>query len=171
VTPPVHAQVDAPTLVQNLEEPPLSTPAGGGGPVIAPPTVTTTVSSVNLQEPPLPPTTTVTEVGTPTVDQVTPTTPTQIGDPTSTVTTSDQGPGAVTPGGGVAGGHGMGVVRPPATADGGGLIVQTPDGDHAPQGELAHTGANVALLGGVAAALLAAGAGLAALGRKKSEDA
>jgi hypothetical protein len=39
------------------------------------------------------------------------------------------------------------------------------DGDHAPAGELAHTGGNTAILAIVAGSLLAAGAGLAVAGR------
>jgi hypothetical protein len=132
--------------------------------------VTTTVAGTTLEQPPLPTAVTGVEVGTPTSTTGTGGTPTQIGDPVSTQVGVDQGGGSGVTGGGVAGGHGMGVVRPPASTDGGGLIVQGPDGDHAPQGELAHTGANVALLGGVAAGLLAAGAGLAALARSKRED-
>jgi LPXTG-motif cell wall-anchored protein len=44
------------------------------------------------------------------------------------------------------------------------------DGDHAPAGELAHTGGNTAILAIVAGSLLAAGAGLAVAGRMGKDD-
>ncbi len=44
------------------------------------------------------------------------------------------------------------------------------DGDHAPAGELAHTGGNTAILAIVAGSLIAAGAGLAAAGRMGKDD-
>ena len=44
------------------------------------------------------------------------------------------------------------------------------DGDHAPAGELAHTGGNTAILAIVAGSLIAAGAGLAVAGRMGKDD-
>jgi hypothetical protein len=151
--------------VTPLDTPTLGTLGGGLGPVVDPGGESVTVQSTVT--PPTLPSGSVADAtgGTSRLQGETAGTSVPV---TATITTTS--PTANVGGTGSPSGHGMGVVHLP-TATGGGTLGQVPDGDHAPSGELAHTGANVAVLGGVAAALLAAGVGLAAAGRREEDSA
>ena len=149
-----------------LDTPTLATPGGGQGPVVGSGGTRTEAQQGPLTSPTLPPGSVADATGgTSPVQGPTAGTGAPV---TANITTTS--PTANVDATGSPGGHGIGVAHLPSVS-GPESLGQVPDGHHAPSGELAHTGANVAVLGGLAAALMAAGVGFAAVGRREQDAA